>query len=480
MELQRTLRAIRRRLGFATALPFKVQVYIYVLIFCAFYFSSVSFYSLSFNYTVFLQITVFSLAIFVSDLFPIVLPGEGKAEVTISCAFKTAAAIVCGPKVAIIVTLLGTLMAEIVLQRIWYKVLFNVAEMTLTTAAMAIVYEFLYDGSRMPFNSLQNGVAVLGMVATYVFVNVGLVTLVVSLATGASFLRVWKSNFRDSAWNNLTIIPLGAVTATLFMYRPWSVLALALPMAVVRSSFEYIGELQRQTREALVHMADAIDHRDPSTYRHSQRVAQISEAVAEEMGLLPETVETIRMAARLHDLGKIGMSNALLFKPGRFTEEEWAEFRKHPVIGAELIRSFRLFRDGQALVLHHHERYDGKGYPSGLKGEEIPLGSRILAVADSFDAMLSHRVYRPPSTLEEAVNELIVNKGTQFDPRPVDALIQLLERGDPRVVPAPDHGDPPSFPPVLSLSDSTDEQTDNPGADEDTTSDDTAREGGAS
>ena len=479
MELQRTLRAIRRRLGFATALPFKVQVYIYVLIFCAFYFSSVSFYSLSFNYTVFLQITVFSLAIFVSDLFPIVLPGEGKAEVTISCAFKTAAAIVCGPKVAIIVTLLGTLMAEIVLQRIWYKVLFNVAEMTLTTAAMAIVYEFLYDGSRClsircrmvsPFWGWWR----LMCSSTWGCYSGGL------FGDGASFLRVWKSNFRDSAWNNLTIIPLGAVTATLFMYRPWSVLALALPMAVVRSSFEYIGELQRQTREALVHMADAIDHRDPSTYRHSQRVAQISEAVAEEMGLLPETVETIRMAARLHDLGKIGMSNALLFKPGRFTEEEWAEFRKHPVIGAELIRSFRLFRDGQALVLHHHERYDGKGYPSGLKGEEIPLGSRILAVADSFDAMLSHRVYRPPSTLEEAVNELIVNKGTQFDPRPVDALIQLLERGDPRVVPAPDHGDPPSFPPVLSLSDSTDEQTDNPGADEDTTSDDTAREDGAS
>jgi putative nucleotidyltransferase with HDIG domain len=431
-------------LGFVNALPFRVQVYIYVLIFCAFYFSSLSFYSLSFNSIIFLQISIFSLAIFVSDLFPIVLPGEGKAEVTISCAFKTAAAIVCGPKVAIIVTLLGTLMAEVVLQRTWYKALFNAAEMTLTTAAIAVVYEFMYDGSRMPFNSLQNGFAVLTMISTYVFVNVGLVAVVVSLATGTGFLRIWKANFRDSAMNNLTIIPLGAVTATLFMYRPWSVLVLALPMVVVQRSFQYIGELQRQTREALVHMADAIDHRDPSTFLHSQRVAQISEAVSEEMGLLPDAVETIRMAARLHDLGKIGMSNALLFKPGRFDEDEWVEFRKHPMIGAELIRSFRLFREGQTLILHHHERYDGAGYPMGLSGEEIPLGSRILTVADSFDAMLSRRVYRPPSTLDEAVTELITNKGSQFDPKAVEALIRLLEQGDPRVIPPADHDEPPS------------------------------------
>ncbi len=389
---------------------------------------------MAFNKVIFLQISIFSLAIFVSDLFPIILPTEEKAEVTVSCAFKTAAAIICGPKVAIVATLLGTLMAEVSMQRPWYKTLFNAAEMILTTAAISFVYELLYDGSRMPFHSIQNGFAVLAMVVTYAFVNVGLVTIVVSLANGESFWHVWRTNLRDSAWNNLTIIPLGAVLATLFMYRSWSVLVLILPHGGGAQSFQYIGELQRQTREALVHMADAIDHRDPSTYWHSQRVARAAALIAQEMGMLAEDVDTIRMAARLHDLGKIGMSNALLFKPSGFDDAELAEFRRHPIIGAELIRSFRLFKEGQNIILHHHERYDGGGYPMGLAGEAIPMGSRVLAVADSFDAMISQRVYNRPITVADAAHELERNKGTQFDPKVVEAFLAILDRGDDRLI----------------------------------------------
>lgn len=414
------------------ALPFKAQAYIYGLICAVAILTAFLVHSLSLDYPLLLQILVFGLAIFIADLYPIVLPTEGNAEVTVSCAFKTAVAIIYGPTVAIPATLLGTLLAEFTLRRAWYKAVFNACEMTLTSASMSVAYELLYDGTRMPFHSARNAAAVGGMVLTYACVNTALVTAVVSLASGASFRHVWKVNFRDSAWNNLTIIPLGSVMATLWLYQPWSILTLVLPLIVVRRSFQFIGELQLQTREALIGMADAIDQRDSSTYQHSQRVADIAGAVAEQMGLPLEEVETIRMAARLHDLGKIGMSNALLFKPGKFTERELAEFRRHPVIGAELVKSFRLFREGQDLVLHHHERYDGTGYPAGLSGEEIPFGSRILAVADAFDAMISERPYRPPLTLARAIDELITNQGTQFAPEVVQAFMEVLEREETR------------------------------------------------
>jgi len=409
------------------ALPLKAQLYIFFVALVALVLAVVALISVPHNALIALEILIFTLSICITDFYPIVLPREDKAEITVSCALKTAVAIIFGPYVTIIVTLLGTILAELLLRRSWYKALFNAAEMTLTFACMAMVYEFLYDGSRMPFHSFRNAGAVGAMVLTYYLINTGLVTTVVTLTTNASFVHIWKACLRDTFWNNLTIIPLGAVVAALWLYQPWSVFALVLPMIAVRQSFQFIADLQQKTKEALISMADAIDQRDPSTYQHSQRVAVIAEAIGKEMGLPEEELETIRLAARLHDLGKIGMSNALLFKPGRFDDAEQAEFRRHPLISAELVKSFRLFNEGQSLILYHHERYDGQGYPEGLKGEEIPLGSRILAVADSLDAMTSVRVYRAPLSLQEALAEVQRHSGTQFDPTAVEALLRVVE-----------------------------------------------------
>jgi putative nucleotidyltransferase with HDIG domain len=376
-----------------------------------------------------IAIITFALGIFVADLYPLRLVTDANAEVTVSCALKTAVAIIYGPAVAIVATLLGTAAAELGIRRDWFKAAFNTAEMVITTAAMAVVYQWGYDGIDVqPFHSPQNAAAVIAMVLTYLFINTGLVTGIVALVSGARFTHVWKANFFDSLWNNLTIILLGAVLATLYIYRPWSVVALVLPLVVMRKSFAHIAEFKRQTQQALVNMADAIDQRDPSTYTHSQRVADIAAAIAQEMGLPEDEVETIRMAARLHDLGKIGMSNELLFKPSSLDPQELGRFQQHPLIGAQLVNSFRFFEEGELLIRHHHERYDGEGYPSRLVGEDIPLGSRILAVADSFDAMTSHRTYRPALSTEEAITEVVANKGSQFDPEVVDAFLMILRR----------------------------------------------------
>ncbi|NLG28398.1 MAG: HD-GYP domain-containing protein, partial [Chloroflexi bacterium] len=309
----------------------------------------------------------------------------------------------------------------------WFKAMFNTSEMILTTACMAVSYELIYDGmARNPFHSLQNGLALVLLLLVYFVVNMGLVSTMVSLATGIGLRHIVRSNSRDLFWTHLTVVPLGAAMAVLWEYGPWAVLGLVLPVVLVRQSYQFVSQLHRQTRDALIGMADAIDQRDPSTAQHSQRVSSIAEVLATQMGMSPDQVETIAMAGRLHDLGKIGMSNTLLYKPERFTDAEQAEFRQHPAIGAALVRSFRSFSEVQTLILHHHERYDGKGYPIGLAGSAIPIGSRILAVADSLDAMTSRRIYRPTAPLHEAVEELYRNRGTQFDPQVVDALAQTL------------------------------------------------------
>ncbi len=413
------------------SLPGKAQAYIIAVVIGALVLTLWSLPMIGAGDMLYLTIATltFALGIFVADLYPIRLITDANAEVTVSCALKTAVAIIYGPAVAILATLLGTAAAEAGIRRDWFKAVFNTAEMVITTAAMSVVYQWGYDGIDVqPFHSAQNAVAVIGMVLTYLLINTGMVTGIVALVSGARFAHVWKVNFFDSLWNNLTIIPLGAVLATLYIYRPWSVVVLVLPMVVVRKSFEYIAEFKRQTEQALVKMADAIDQRDPSTYAHSERVADIATSIAEEMDLPVDEVEIIHMAGRLHDLGKIGMSNELLFKPTAFDQQELGRFQQHPLIGAHLVNSFRLFEEGELLIRHHHERYDGEGYPSRLVGQDIPLGSRILAVADSFDAMTSRRVYRPALSTEEALAELVANKGTQFDPEVVDAFLAVLHR----------------------------------------------------
>jgi len=441
-------------------LPLKAQFYIYCLVFCVVVLTissvlfavryldigiyshipensirmAVPYHGLGTNADFLVNLLVFSILICLTDLYPIVLSYNNESEATVSCALKAAVAILYGPQVTTIGTVVGTLFAEILLRRVWYKAAFNVAEMTLASAGMSLVYQLLYGIGRDPFASIQGIGALLAMTLAFFFLNWGLVTTIISLTTGASFWFIWKANLSTLSLNYLTVIPLGAAIAIVWEPNRLSILSLALPLVIIRQSLEYIAALQRQTHEALIKMADAIDQRDPSTFQHSQRVAMAAEAIAKEMDLPAEDVDTIRMAARLHDLGKIGMSNTLLYKPGSFDDRERDEFRRHPALGADLVQSFHLFRQGRDLILHHHERYDGKGYPIGLAGEEIPLGSRILAVADAFDAMISPRVYREPLTWEQAIEELQRNKATQFDPEVVDAFLRVLEQRETKLV----------------------------------------------
>jgi putative nucleotidyltransferase with HDIG domain len=179
--------------------------------------------------------------------------------------------------------------------------------------------------------------------------------------------------------------------------------------------------------ERVIEIAEELDLRDAGTARHCETVACYAEAIARELALTEELVESVRLAGLLHDVGKAGVDGSIVGKPGPLEDHEWAAMQDHPRIGADLLEDAGI-EEIREWVLAHHERPDGKGYPRRLTNPEIPLGAKILAVADAYEAMTVDRCYRPAIGRKSAIEELRRNAGKQFDAEVVDAFIQVLER----------------------------------------------------
>jgi len=192
----------------------------------------------------------------------------------------------------------------------------------------------------------------------------------------------------------------------------------------VEDLFQKLNVSYQTTLEAL---ATALDTRDSETMGHSLRVAAYTVRVAQEMGVAGPQLTDIYRGALLHDVGKIGVPDAILRKPGKLTQEEWVEMRKHPEIGYRILQGINFLEEARLVVLSHQERYDGKGYPRNLSGQEIPLGARIFSVVDTLDAMTSDRCYRKALSFDTAREEIIRYRGTQFDPEVVDAFLKIPE-----------------------------------------------------
>jgi HD-GYP domain-containing protein (c-di-GMP phosphodiesterase class II) len=180
----------------------------------------------------------------------------------------------------------------------------------------------------------------------------------------------------------------------------------------------------------LAALSQAIEARDPYARGHSARVSALAVVVARRLGWRDARLGALRLGGLLHDVGKLNLDDAVLQKPGPLDEREYREIRRHPLAGARLIRRFETLRPALPYILFHHERWDGSGYPSGRSREQIPIGARIVAVADAFDAMTSLRPYRPPLSLRRALVELRSGSGTQFDPGVVRAFLSAWSNGE--------------------------------------------------
>jgi putative nucleotidyltransferase with HDIG domain len=183
--------------------------------------------------------------------------------------------------------------------------------------------------------------------------------------------------------------------------------------------------VQKRTMDVLNGLISALDLRDTETQHHSRRVSLYAALVAERIGVTGKELLDIERGALLHDIGKIGVRDSILLKPGKLTEEEWVEMRRHPQLGYKLLEGIDFLEGARQIVLHHQERYDGSGYPQGLRGDEICIGARIFAVVDTLDAMTCDRPYRHSVSCEIAREEIARCAGTQFDPKVVDAFLSI-------------------------------------------------------
>ncbi len=201
-----------------------------------------------------------------------------------------------------------------------------------------------------------------------------------------------------------------------------------------RSSSTRSPALSNMANETVMAIAHAVDAKDVRTSQHSMRVAEYAVLIAEEMKCFKwwkrrKMLSNLKKAAQMHDIGKIGITDNVLNKVGRLTDEEYSEMKSHVTRGADILKDFTLVENVLEGTRYHHERYDGRGYPDKLKGDEIPLFGRIIGVADAFDAMTSNRVYRDHMDTDYVMNEMVRGRGTQFDPDALDAFLRLVQKG---------------------------------------------------
>jgi HD-GYP domain-containing protein (c-di-GMP phosphodiesterase class II) len=220
---------------------------------------------------------------------------------------------------------------------------------------------------------------------------------------------------------------MGVCAAALFRESPLLLPALAIPAVLVHRAVQQSTELRENVREALASLVEIVELRDPYTAGHSRRVAELARAIAIELGLTAEEADAIEDAGKVHDLGKVAIDPAILLKPGKLTDAEWAEMKRHPVFGADVLARFASYRSGIPLVRGHHESWDGSGYPDGLRGTDIPLGARILAAADTFDALTSDRPYRSGMEISRARAILADGAGAQWDASIIESLFRVLD-----------------------------------------------------
>jgi putative nucleotidyltransferase with HDIG domain len=281
--------------------------------------------------------------------------------------------------------------------------------------------------------------------------STALLSVAMSLSTGQRCIAIWAEKFR---WLGLHYIALGFVAYGLLasypVVGPIGIVAIILPLAVVRyGQKQYIAvteamvhKLQQANQdlvqqkqaveqlngEMLTLLAAALDLRDPSVQSHCEQVAAYATAIAAELNLPQSRIEQVRRAALLHDIGKLAVPDSVLYKAAPLDHEEYAAILQHPVVGAQLLERFSSLHPLADFVRHHHEHFDGSGYPEGLRGEQIPLEARIVGLADAVEAMASERPYQRSLPLATICSELRRCCGTQFDPQVVNVFLSILDR----------------------------------------------------
>jgi HD-GYP domain-containing protein (c-di-GMP phosphodiesterase class II) len=323
---------------------------------------------------------------------------------------------------------LGALLAEVFKPKPTIKRAFNVGQIVLAGAAAITVYVNL-GGRALQVDRTFQLIPHASAVVVFMLVNTLSVAAVIGLAEGKSVFRTWANgNKAGLAWDALAIVFVYASARAFVDWGWWGFGAFCLLVFGIRFTYQSRHQLETTNRELLDLFVHTVEFRDPYTSGHSQRVSRFSRIIAQLIGLSPKQIERVSTAALLHDVGKIHEIFApILMKPGRFTPEERAIMELHPIKSAELVAKISTLEPIIPAVRHHHENWDGTGYPDRLEGKQIPIESRIIMFADTIDAMTSDRPYRKALGEAEVRSELRKFRGTQFDPDICDALLASPE-----------------------------------------------------
>jgi len=320
----------------------------------------------------------------------------------------------------------------------WYKDLFNRLQTGTAAAASALAYWFIVQNMPVSVSGVDVSLAFAILVASTVsfVVNVSLVSVVVHLATKLPIKEIWFHNFGWVLASYLIMSPVVVLLARMYSSSPallgnwggWSVILFLIPLYYARFHWDEAVKMREAFDKTVDLVSNTIDARDSHTYLHSQRVAVTAVEMAKAYGLDAAKINTIEKGARIHDIGKIGIPDSVLFKPGMLTDIEYGEIKKHPVFGVELLQpASNYIRETFDIIKYHHERWDGRGYPEGLAGHEIPLFARIVSIADAYEAMTAGRPYQEAKTPERALAEIEDLAGVQFDPKLVKLFREVWE-----------------------------------------------------
>ena len=336
-----------------------------------------------------------------------------------------AATILGGPAAGAWVSLIGvTEMREIRGRIPWYGTLANHAGFILPAIAAGLVME-LASSNRENSPDLVTFIVVMAGAMVFSACNIALAAGLAALRTEQRVRDVLIGDIRGSAFNFVGLAPIGWLMAEMYNLVWWASLIFAIPLYTTRRSYQDYTEIREMFTQTITALAGAVDKRDPFTSKHSWNVKKIAGDIGREMHLGDADLEALEWGGLLHDVGKIGVPDAVLLKQERLNKEERMSMNSHPVLGAEIIAPVTRLSRELPIIRNHHEWYNGSGYPDRLIGDEIPLLARILHVADAFEAMTAARPYRmTPLTAEQALGELRKFAGIQFDPRIVDAFVK--------------------------------------------------------
>nr|MDQ3045659.1 HD-GYP domain-containing protein [Chloroflexota bacterium] len=357
---------------------------------------------------------------------------NGIFDISVGAPLALAAGLALGPVPGTLIVVVAHLVDSILSRRVLLKSSVNIFDLGLSTLLSAWLYWSFADPAHSALGTARNLLLLIIAGVIFTLVNTTALVIVVAPLVGQSTIAMWRGSFRAIFIEILTMPLLGGLVAILAREHPMAILLIAVPLVGPHLAFRALHKVQQQTQATIESLANVLEQRDVYTHEHSVRVTNYTLLMLDEMTELPaETKETILAAARIHDLGKVGTRDVALQKTGPLSFEERQEMQRHAAIGADLLSQIEVYRQCAEIVRNHHERWDGHGYPDGLAAERIPLGSRIIAIADSFDAMTSDRVYRAAMTSDQAIAELSRGRGTQFDPTLVDSFVRAVGRTAP-------------------------------------------------